>query len=312
MRAKSPITHRLTPRELPTTHDGVPTPDFDALLVSWRRSLAAANMTLGSQQRYLQEARILCAYVARRGLPLDPRALRREHLTSYFADELQRRAATTVRCGFVILGAFWRWLADEGEIAPEASPFLHLRAPKQPPIVGAPVLTDQDVQALLKVTTNTSDPHDFLARRDHAILRTLLDTGLRRAELAALTRAEIDLDAQTIQVAHGKGDKPRVVFVGVKTVKALDRYIRLRATHKFAGLPRFWLSEKGELTPDGVYRMVKRRAAQAGIGPTWAHLFRHTWAHLWLDAGGTETDLLTQAGWSSLEMLKRYGASDRF
>jgi integrase len=38
-------------------------------------------------------------------------------------------------------------------------------------------------------------------------------------------------------------------------------------------------------------------------------MFRHTFAHEWLSAGGTEVDLMRIAGWRSREMLARYGAS---
>ncbi|SEN91902.1 hypothetical protein SAMN05660976_08594, partial [Nonomuraea pusilla] len=35
--------------------------------------------------------------------------------------------------------------------------------------------------------------------------------------------------------------------------------------------------------------------------------FRHTFADDWLEAGGTESDLMVIAGWSSPQMLRRYG-----
>jgi integrase/recombinase XerC len=50
-----------------------------------------------------------------------------------------------------------------------------------------------------------------------------------------------------------------------------------------------------------------RRMARPGAGG--AHLFRHTFAHLWLRQGGGETDLMRLAGWKSRAMLQRYGGS---
>jgi hypothetical protein len=38
-------------------------------------------------------------------------------------------------------------------------------------------------------------------------------------------------------------------------------------------------------------------------------VFRHTFAHEWLSAGGTKVDLMRIAGWRSREMLGPYGAS---
>jgi integrase len=39
------------------------------------------------------------------------------------------------------------------------------------------------------------------------------------------------------------------------------------------------------------------------------HMFRHTFAHLWKAAGGSDDDLMRLAGWRSPQMLQRYGAS---
>ena len=41
------------------------------------------------------------------------------------------------------------------------------------------------------------------------------------------------------------------------------------------------------------------------------HIFRHTFAHNWLDSGGAEGDLLELAGWDSPQMLRVYGRSAR-
>jgi integrase len=55
--------------------------------------------------------------------------------------------------------------------------------------------------------------------------------------------------------------------------------------------------------------LLDRRARQAGIPDLHPHMFRHTFAHEWLSAGGTELDLMRIAGWRSREMLTRYGDS---
>lgn len=55
---------------------------------------------------------------------------------------------------------------------------------------------------------------------------------------------------------------------------------------------------------------IARRGARLGIR-IHPHMFRHGFAHNWLDAGGAEGDLMELAGWTSPQMLRRYGASAR-
>lgn len=51
---------------------------------------------------------------------------------------------------------------------------------------------------------------------------------------------------------------------------------------------------------------MRRRAKDAGIAHLHPHLFRHTFAHQWLDSGGEENDLRRLADWRSPNMVARY------
>lgn len=90
------------------------------------------------------------------------------------------------------------------------------------------MLTPVELRWLLDTCTGPGFPE----HRDSAIIRQLLDTGMRRAELAGLTVEAVDLDALHVLVM-GKGRRPRVVPFGVKTAQALDRYLRVRAKRRW-------------------------------------------------------------------------------
>jgi site-specific recombinase XerD len=142
----------------------------------------------------------------------------------------------------------------------------------------------------------------------------LLDTGARRAEMADLQLADVDLDLDVLLVL-GKGGRERSLPFGRRAGEALDRYLRARARHKHAALPCPALpcpavavaGQQGQLTDAGLRMMLRRRGAQAGLPGLYAHQLRHTFAHAWLAQGGTETDLMRIAGWRC--HAPAYGAS---
>jgi integrase len=149
---------------------------------------------------------------------------------------------------------------------------------------------------------------DFDARRDTALLMMLLDAGPRRSELLGMRLDDIDPEYGVV-IVRGKGGRMRALPYGNKTAMALDRYLRTRSRHRLAHLDELWLGLRGPLTTSGLRDLLDRRAREAGIPDLHPHMFRHTFAHAWLSAGGNETDLMRIAGWRSREMLARYGAS---
>jgi integrase/recombinase XerC len=194
----------------------------------------------------------------------------------------------------------YRWLEEEEELP---NPMARMR----PPIIPerpVPIVPADGLRRLLAVCAGRG----FEARRDTAIIMLLLDTGARRAELADLQLADVDLELDVLLVL-GKGRRERSLPFGRRAGEALDRYLRARARHKHAGLPWLWLGQQGQLTDAGLRMMLRRRGRQAGIPGLHAHQLRHTFAHAWLAQGGTETDLMRIAGWKSRAMLQRYGAS---
>jgi site-specific recombinase XerD len=240
-------------------------------------------------------------FLVERGMPTSVESISREHIERWIAEALQTRKANTAANRHKALRAFFGWLVEEGEIT--QSPMRNIkppRIPEEPPAV----LTDEQRLKLLKAC----EGQEFEDRRDMALVRLLLDTGLRRSELAGLKVDDVDLDMNVASVV-GKFRRPRAVPFGRKTALAIDRYLRVRAGHRYADQPELWLGRRGPLRPDGIYDVIQKRTIQAGVGHIHPHLFRHTFAHSWLSQGGQEQDLMMLAGWKSRTMLGRYGAS---
>lgn len=227
--------------------------------------------------------------------------LNRPAIREWLAVLTDTHEAGTVKVRYRGLHRFCSWLVDEGEL--DSNPMATLSPPtlKMKPV---PVITDEELVALLKACVGK----EFADRRDEALIRLLLDCGVRISEACGLLLDQLDLD-QGMAIVKGKGSKVRPVYFGARTVRALDRYVRMRSHHRWAHLDALFLTQRGALSPDGARDRVALRAQRAGLEHVNPHRFRHTFAHDFLMSGGQERDLKRLAGWSSDAMLERYGAS---
>ena len=166
------------------------------------------------------------------------------------------------------------------------------------------MLSDEELAALLKACAGK----EFRDRRDEAMIRLLLDCGVRVSELCGLTVDGVDLD-QGMALVRGKGSKVRP-STSAPAPPAPSTATCGRAPRSGGRTStRCSSPSAAPLTPDGARERMKVRGAQAGIEDLHPHRFRHTFAHDFLMNGGQERDLKRLAGWSSDVMLERYGAS---
>ncbi|WP_431036777.1 tyrosine-type recombinase/integrase [Streptomyces sp. P6-2-1] len=208
---------------------------------------------------------------------------------------------------------FFNWLEEEYDTP---HPYKDRRFQRYAPIKGAKpkTLSTEFVADMLK-TVGNGHPRirDFERLRDYAMMRVLTE-GVRAEELLSLRIDSLFLEQGLMQVvplkearAAGEG---RIVPLQPKTVIALKRYIRARESHKLSRDPWLWLGTRGraKLTYSGLYRMLKRRAEEAGYEGVGAHAWRHMTANELLESGVQETDVMTLLGWKDPTMLRVYAA----
>lgn len=268
---------------------------------AWDRSLRTENKAFKTRKAYLEALNLLGRFLAANDLPTEPGDIRPRDIEAFLIHQLERWRPATASVRHRSLQQFFKWLLDEEEIA--ISPMAKVKPPKVPDIP-VPVVNDGDLRKLLKAC----EGRGFDERRDTALIRLMIDSGLRLGEVASLKVSDLDGESDVALVV-GKGRRPRAVPFGAATGQALDRYLRVRNRHGKADLEWLWLGVKGRLTDSGIAQLMRRRCRQAGIVSIHPHQLRHSFAHNWLADGGQEGDLMRLAGWRSRQMLARYGAS---
>jgi integrase/recombinase XerD len=181
------------------------------------------------------------------------------------------------------LRSFYRHLRREGlrESDPTASitgPRRGRRLPK--------VLNRGEVQKLLSQPKGTAPT----ALRDRALLELMYACGLRASEAIGIHISDIDMEEAVLR-ARGKGSKERVVPVGRAALEAVRIYLeRGRPALVHQGIvAHLFVNFRGEpLTRQGLYKIVRRHAATAGLAERMSpHTLRHTFATHLL-AGGCD------------------------
>jgi site-specific recombinase XerD len=148
--------------------------------------------------------------------------------------------------------------------------------------------------------------------RNRAIIVVLWRCGLRVSEALALHPKDVELDAGTVTVLHGKGDRRRVVGIDAQAAAVVAVWLRARATYELGRrAPLFCtIDARGRGRPlhaQYVREMLKRAAARAGIDKrVHPHGLRHTHAFELVMEGVPLIAIRRQLGHRSLAVTERY------
>jgi site-specific recombinase XerD len=199
------------------------------------------------------------------------------------------------------LRAFLRWYADEFDRL-DFNPLRKVKAPKVPQEPLIPVSLE-NVRELLQACKGDK----FTAIRDRIILLFLLDTGARANEVLQVNRDDLNTITGDVLIRQGKGRKPRTVFLGHQSRRAMRAYLKQR-DDKSAAL--FVTNDGERLTYNGLRAVITRRAKIAGIKPPSLHSFRRAFALNMLRNGIDLITLSRLMGHTDLQILKRYLAQN--
>ena len=201
------------------------------------------------------------------------------------------------------LKTWFKWLTREHHIP--SNPASELQLPKQPKRLPRTLLAVADIDAIL----HEAEPATPAGLRDRAMLELLYATGLRRMELPALKRYDVDLNRRLVFVREGKGRRDRVVPLGERAAAWLDKYLAEARPQLLAGdIDALFVTDYGEpISPAWLADKVKRYMAFAGIErPGATHLFRHACATHMLENGADIRYIQEMLGHTNLATTEIY------
>jgi integrase/recombinase XerD len=191
------------------------------------------------------------------------------------------------------------WLVKSGSLLmdptselPRARGVRHLPRPLKP----------SEVRRLLE-----SFPETPLGVRDRAIVEVLYGTGMRRAELAGLTLADVNLEAGEILIREGKGRKDRLVPLGMKAREAVLLYLDHGRRELLKGeSPALFLGASGRpILPESLRVRLKALGKRLGFRLT-PHVIRHSCATHLLRGHADIRHIQKLLGHRSLQTTERY------
>ena len=211
-------------------------------------------------------------------------------------------APATLQRKVACLRSFHRHLRRQGLL--QADPTANLHAPRQSRRLPH-VLSRDQVAKLLEQPRGTAPA----ALRDRALLELMYACGLRASEAIDLETNDVDLDAGVLRT-RGKGAKERLVPVGSAAARAVTLYLA-RGRPRLVGdrlEPRLFVNQRGTgLTRQGLYKIVQRHAAAAGLaGAMSPHTLRHTFATHLLAGGCDLRSLQEMLGHADIATTQLY------
>ena len=284
--------------------------DFTEAVDSFAAALALERgLAEKTQEAYLRDVRALVRFLSGRNVR-DAGSVARLDITSYLETlrNASKRASSRARA-FTAIKEFFAHLKEMRLIA--ADPTEGLDAPKKGLVL--PKILPEDLMQRLVDSVSGTEPRDL---RDRAMLELLYGCGLRVSELCDLTLESFPEGAELVRCT-GKGSKDRIVPIGGAAGDAITRYLS-SARDAFSkgdvSERHLFLTRLGKkFTRMGVFKILKQRAAAAGLDPSVVspHVLRHCFASHLLAHGADIRAIQEMLGHSSISTTQVYTHVDQ-
>ena len=235
----------------------------------------------------------------------------RQRLMQPYGPAHKRASPATVNLTLAVLRGIAREARNANAMSDEeCRRICAVKADKGERLARGRAVPTGELTALVQACARDTGPAGM---RDAAMLAALYTGGLRRSELAALALDDYTPALPTLRVLHGKNDKQRVVPIPTSAAAALDRWIALRG--RAPGALFVPIDQAGRIADMGdgtgmsahaIYKMLIKRARQAGVPPLTPHDMRRTFVGDLLTAGNDISAVQRMAGHASVTTTQRY------
>ena len=255
-------------------------------------------------EAYQTDLLAFASFLESRGQAGEVRAITRDHISAFLADQRRRRMSTaTLARRLVAVKVFFAFLCAEGRVEQNVTEVM------ASPNKGRPLphtLSEAEVARLLS-SFPCGTP---LAVRDRCMLEVFYACGLRVSEVTALRVGDVRMEEGVVRCV-GKGDKQRVVPMGGEAQRWLARYlaeVRPTLVRGRANEPGLFLTQRGApFTRQGIFAMLVKRARAAGIAPGLSpHVLRHCFASHLLAHGANVRAIQEMLGHADIATTQIY------
>ncbi|TNV70884.1 hypothetical protein FGO68_gene15218 [Halteria grandinella] len=276
------------------------------LIAQYEEHLAMVrNLSDNSIRGYIGDLESFLAHMERLNV-LEFKDLSIEHIRSWLANmQTTGVARSTLTRRIVSIRAFTNWAATNGWLSSDLG--ANLAIPKAHRTLPEILNVDEAAQVLKALEVKAGEEQSAINLRYLAILEVLYASGIRVSELCGLNLGDIDQSRNTLSVI-GKGDRQRVVPLGIPAVKALQNYIS-NARGEFLNnksADAVFLGTRGKRIDQRTVREVVYEAMKA-VGATMGpHGLRHSAATHLLEGGADLRTVQEILGHASLATTQIY------
>jgi integrase/recombinase XerC len=276
------------------------------LIAQYEEHLALVrNLSDNSIRGYIGDLESFLAHMEKLNV-LEFKDLTIEHIRSWLANlQTTGVARSTLTRRIVSIRAFTNWAAANGWLTSDLG--AKLAIPKAHRTLPEILNVDEAAQVLKALEVKAGEEETAINLRDLAMLEVLYASGIRVSELCGLNLGDIDQSRNTLSVI-GKGDRQRVVPLGIPAIKALQNYLN-NGRSEFLNnksADAVFLGTRGKRIDQRTVREVVYEAMKAVGAMMGPHGIRHSAATHLLEGGADLRTVQEILGHASLATTQIY------